>query len=99
MADVVVTSPAVFDVDEILSYLQHHAGRAVADAYRRDLTASFRRLAAHPQIGALRPGLGRGIRIVTIKPYVVIHCHDRARDTVFVLRVLHGRRRLALDAT
>jgi plasmid stabilization system protein ParE len=40
-----------------------------------------------------------GVRSAAIRPYVVLHRYDRARDTVFILRVLHGRRRRALDAT
>ena len=98
MAAVVVTLPARDDTDVILSYPLLHAGQAIAFNCRLNLRAAFRRLAAFPESGAPRPGLGRGVRLVTVKPYVVLHRYDRARDTVFVLRVLHGRRRLALDA-
>ena len=98
MADVVVTSPASDDNDIILSYLQLHAGQTVAGDYRLDFRALFRRLAVHPQIGSLRRALGRDVRLAVVDPYVVLHRYDRATDTVFVLRVLHGRRRLALDA-
>lgn len=35
---------------------------------------------------------------MAFKPYVILHRYDRPRATVFVLRVLHGRRRLAVDA-
>ena len=98
MADVVVTLPAVDDVDAILSYLQLHAGQGVADAYRSDFGAAFRRLSHFPENTSPRPAMGRGVRLITVKPYVVLHRYDPARDTVFVLRVLHGRRHLALDA-
>ena len=89
---------ATADLAQISRYLRRHAGSAVADGYRHDFRAAFRRLAAHPQIGSSRPALGRDIRHVIVDPYVVLHRYDPVSDTVFVLRVLHGRRRLALDA-
>ncbi len=98
MAAVVVTLPARDDIDVILSYLLLHAGQAVAFDYRAEFRVAFRRRAAFPESGAPRPGLGRDVRLVTVKPYVVLHRYGRARDIVVVLRVLHGRRRLALDA-
>ena len=98
MVDVVITSPARDDTDAILSYLRLHASQTVADDYRLNFGAVFRRLAHHPQIGSPRRALGRNVRLVVVDPYVVLHRYDRARDTVLVLRVLHGRRRLALDA-
>ena len=82
---------------DIVRYLRHHAGSAFSDKYRGDFRTAFRRLADYPESGSPRPALGHEIRIVTVRPYVVLHRFDRARDTVFVLRVLHGRRRLALD--
>jgi toxin ParE1/3/4 len=51
-------------------------------------------LAAHPGIGASRPALGRDIRIGIVSPTIVIYRHTPADDTVVVLRVVHGRRRI-----
>ena len=98
MAKVAVRPRATADIADISRYLVRQAGPVVADRYRLDFRVVFRRLAAFPESGAPRPRLGRDVRLVTIDPYVVLHRYDRARDTVFVLRVLHGRRRLALDA-
>ena len=39
------------------------------------------------------------MRLMAVGPYVILHRHDRDRGTVFALRVLHGRRRLTVDAT
>lgn len=98
MTKVAVQAEAKGDLAEISRYLRRHAGPSVEDDYRHDFKAAFRRLAAYPRIGALRPMLGQGIRIAVVDPYVVLHRYDRAADTVFGLRVLHSRRRLALDA-
>ena len=54
----------------------------------------YDRLGAHPGIGAPRPALGRNIRIGIVSPYIVIYRHTDADDTVTVLRVVHGRRRI-----
>ena len=51
-----------------------------------------------PRVARPRPGLGLEIRSAAVKPYVVLHRYDRAADTVFILRVLHGRRQITLDA-
>lgn len=98
MADVVVTSPAVNDVDDILFYLLRHGGQAAVDSRRSKFEAAIRFLGTFPRIGAPRPRLGRGIRLLVASPYVVLHRYEPASDTVFVLRILHGRRRLSLDA-
>lgn len=99
MTRVAVQVEAKGDLVDIFRYLGRYAGRTVADNYRQAFKAAFRILAAHPQVGALRPTLGRGVRLAVVDPYVVLHRYDQAADTVSVLRVLHGRRRLGLDAT
>lgn len=98
MTRVAVQAEAKGDLAVISRYLRRHAGQSVADDYRHDFKAAFRLLATHPQIGALRPILGHGVRLVVVDPYVVLHRYDFSTDTVFVLRVLHGRRQLSLDA-
>ena len=88
---------ATADIVGIARDLVERAGRPVADEYRLRFRAAFRRLAS-PESAAPRPALGQGVRLMAVKPYVILHRYDRPRDTVFVLRVLHGRRRLAVDA-
>jgi toxin ParE1/3/4 len=55
------------------------------------------RLADFPGIGAPRPGLGDGIRIYVIDPYVVIYEGGQDSDTVIVHRVVHGHRDIKPD--
>ncbi|WP_165361366.1 type II toxin-antitoxin system RelE/ParE family toxin [Lichenibacterium ramalinae] len=88
---------ATADIVGIARDLVERAGRPVADEYRLRFRAAFRRLAS-PESAAPRPALGQGVRLMAFKPYVILHRYDRPRATVFVLRVLHGRRRLAVDA-
>ena len=53
------------------------------------------RLTKHPAIGAPRLALGRDIRIGIVSPCIVIYRHGVDDDTVTVLRIVHGRRRIA----
>ena len=61
--------------------------------YREQIRAFYRLLLDHPEIGAPRPLLGRNIRIGVVRPYLIIY--RSAGDTITVLRIVHGRRKLA----
>lgn len=98
MAIVDVAPRAAADVDTILVHLHGRDGLAAADRQQAAFKVAARRLALHPEFGRSRPDIGPDLRSVLTHPYVLIDRYDRARDTVSVLRVLHGRRRLALDA-
>lgn len=89
------TSPAAdADLAEIDAYLAAHAGNDIADQYSEQFKKVFHLLAAQPEIGAPRANLGRSIRINIVAPYNVYSKYDPATDTVRVLRVLHGRRKI-----
>lgn len=98
MATIEVGPSARMDLAHISAYLRHQAGDRAAGMFEARVGVVLKRLAALPLTGAPRPGLGRDIRSATVEGYVVLHAYDAAADTVFILRVLHGRRRLALDA-
>jgi toxin ParE1/3/4 len=51
-------------------------------------------LAEHPDSGAPRPALGANIRIGLVSPYLIIYEHDAKPDTVTILRIVHGRRKI-----
>jgi toxin ParE1/3/4 len=95
MAKVVISASADADTAGILVYLAHQAGRRTAAKYEALLERLYDRLAAHPGIGAPRPALGRNIRIGIISPHIVIYRHTEVDDTVTVLRIVHGRRRIS----
>lgn len=92
---VVITEPALADASDILTGLARDAGIVVMDGY----LSKFRRvadiLAEFPDAGALRPRLGGQIRIYVVAPYVFIYRHDPGAALIEILRVVHGRRRIA----
>jgi toxin ParE1/3/4 len=95
MARVVVTSAADADTCEIQTYLARNAGAVVASRYTMLFERLYERLAEYPDSGALRPALGHNIRVGVVAPFIVMYRHERDADTVTVLRIVHGRRRIA----
>ena len=94
MAQVVFTASADADSGDILADLVAKAGAAVAERYDAEFDALYRRLQQFPEIGSPRPALGRLVRVGIISPYVVVHEYFEADDTVVILRIVHGRRKL-----
>jgi toxin ParE1/3/4 len=45
-------------------------------------------------LAAARLAIGRRIQIGVAPPYIVIYEHDKLRDAVTILRIVHGRRRI-----
>jgi len=88
-----ISPRAQSDLSSILEYLAREAGIWVARDYREQIRSFYQLLRDHPEIGAPRPALGRDIRIIVVRPYLVIY--RRSGNTTTVLRVLHGRRKLA----
>jgi toxin ParE1/3/4 len=94
MARIVITPLAGIDTRGILLDLAGLAGRATAAKYAGLFEQLFDRLEDHPASGAPRPALGPQIRFGIVPPYIVIYQHAEVDDTVTVLRVVHGRRRI-----
>ena len=94
MARVVIASSADADYAEIIADLAAKAGRRTAAKYDELFERLYDRLADHPDSGAARPALGPNIRIGIVTPYIVICRNDDDNDTVTVLRIVHGRRRI-----
>jgi len=94
MTRVIITSPADADIADILADLFSEAGQAVAEKFNFRFESLYDRLADHPDSGPPRPKLGPHIRIGLVPPYVVIYRHVEGDDTVSVIRIVHGRRRL-----
>ena len=94
MARVIIASGADADTDGILADLAREAGERTAVKYDRLFDGLYERLADHPAIGAPRSALGQNIRIGIVTPYIVIYRHTKDDDTVTVLRIVHGRRRI-----
>lgn len=94
MTRVILSSAASSDQTEILNDLNSKAGLATATKFRGFFSALYERLADHPAIGAPRQALGHNIRVGIVSPYIIIYRHSADDDTVTVLRIVHGRRRI-----
>jgi toxin ParE1/3/4 len=93
-ARIVVTAPADADVANILADLAGQAGSLVASKYSLMFERLYDRLAGHPKSCPARPKLGAHIRVAVVLPYLVIYQHPEGGDTVSIVRVLHGRRKI-----
>lgn len=94
MVAVYVFRRAQYDFDEILNRLEDVAGARIASRYATSLTQAINRLEEFPGTGAPRPRLGKDMRVAIVTPYLVIYRHALGSDTVEILRILHGRRRI-----
>ncbi len=94
MARVSLAPRADRDVAEIVGYLSAAAGARVADKYIDLFDALAERLSVYPETGAPRPRWGARTRIGIVEPYLVIYDYAAASDSVVVLRILHGHRRI-----
>jgi toxin ParE1/3/4 len=84
-------------MEGIIAYLAGNAGSNLAARYVASFEQLYDRLADHPGSGARRPSLGPHVRIGIVPPYIVINEHDPAGDTVIILRIVHGRRKITGD--
>jgi plasmid stabilization system protein ParE len=97
MTQLVVTADAEADLDNIVTYLGREAGARIADDYERRLSGTIERLVNLPETGAPRPRLGQNVRIAVVSPYVLICEYTRDKDTLTLLRILHGKRNIARE--
>jgi toxin ParE1/3/4 len=94
MARVVIASSADAHYAEVITDLAAKAGWRTAAKYDELFERLYDRLADHPGSGAPRPALGQNIRIGIVSSYIVIYRNDDVSNTVIVLRIVHGRRRI-----
>ena len=94
MARIIVTESASVDEAAILNDLNTKAGLQTVVKFRTLFRNLYDRLGDHPDIGAPRPAFGQNIRIGIVSPYIIIYRHSAEDDTVTMLRIVHGRRRI-----
>jgi toxin ParE1/3/4 len=94
VARVVIAASADADTAYIIADLGAKAGANIAARYDADFGRLYERLSNHPKSGAPRPSLGTHVRICVVSPYVVIYEHIEADDTVAIMRLAHGRRKI-----
>jgi toxin ParE1/3/4 len=85
---------AIADTDraEIIEDLGAKAGAFTARKYDDRFEQLYDRLEIYPQSCALRPALGREIRVGVVTPFVIIYRYAESVDTVTILRLIDGRR-------
>jgi len=83
------TEPAAADLAVIVDYLNEEAGLSIARRTAEALHVAARTLVRFPERG--RPGRVTGTREIVVAPYVI--AYRIRRDSVEILRVLHGARR------
>jgi toxin ParE1/3/4 len=94
MARVIVTDLADADTAKILEQITREAGHRAAGKYNARIESLYKRLADHPESCQARPQLGAHIRVGVVHPYLVIYHHARGEDTVSIVRLIDGRRRI-----
>lgn len=95
MPQLAVSALADADAAAILNDLAAKGGHRLAIKYAARIARLFEMLTEFPTAGVLRPALGPAIRISVMSPYVVVHRYSEATETVIVLRIVHGRRRIS----
>src|SRR5882672_4479359 len=97
MTRLVVTADAEADTGQILENLAREASWQVAEEYGRRLRETLERVVEMPESRARRPALGPEARIAIVYPYVLIYDYTHENNTVTLLRILHGRRKITRD--
>ena len=94
MARVIVTDLADADTAKMLTDIASDAGFLVAIKTNARIEDLYERLADHPESCQARPELGAHIRVGVVFPYLVIYRHITGGDTVSIIRIIHGRRKI-----
>jgi plasmid stabilization system protein ParE len=94
MARLIISLLAQSDTAYILSDLAGKAGYAVAAKYAADFESLYERLAVFPDSGHPRPPSGRMSVSASCRLTSMIHDHDQASNSVTILRIVHGKRKI-----
>ena len=89
---IIFTGPASHDLDEIADYVRVIAGPAAEERLLKEIVAAIETLRSRPSRQRERNELGRGLRGLSIKNYMIFY---RVADAcVSIVRVLHGSRNI-----
>jgi plasmid stabilization system protein ParE len=97
MPRAIVTPRDDADIVAILDYLTPTAGARIAAKYADAIDEAIAGLEDMPGTSAPRPVLGPNIRVTVVKPYLIIHEHERGNAEPYVLRVVHGGRNITAE--
>lgn len=89
MTRCVFSRRAEADLEAIGDYIaEDNARRALS--FVRNLRDRCRSIVQYPRAGPLRPALGKGIRMVVFRDYLIFYRYSRR--SVIIERILHGAR-------
>ncbi len=94
MTQVIISPRAAADLDDVSAYLAGRGGWQLVEKYDGLFEAVYRRLEMWPASGPARTKFGTLARIAPVPPYVVIYDWHAATDTVTIVRVVRGSRRI-----
>lgn len=97
MAQVTFSPEARGDLLEIVDYLLKIAGRHTARKYDARIKRVIENLEDFPEIGPLRPEAGAGVRMLVVRPYLILYSQEPHTGEVLILRILHGARNIDED--
>ena len=87
MAEVILRAEARADLLDIYAQSIEQFGTVVAGAYMDGIDQTIARLADHPEIGPVYPGLRPPVRFLTHRRHHIMYDYDGT--TVWVARILH----------
>ncbi len=94
MAQLRVSMLAQSDATSIARDLALKAGVSVAAKYIAAFDKVYSRLLIYPESGPLRPAIGKRIGMAVVPPYAILYEFEESIDTVTILRIVHGRRKM-----
>jgi plasmid stabilization system protein ParE len=95
VTQLMISHRAAADMVEIGEDIEAASDKASADKFLSRMTATMKKLARIPNAaGRLVPRLGSDVRSHPFKSYAIFMTYDPLSDTLVVLRVMHGRRRV-----
>jgi plasmid stabilization system protein ParE len=87
-----LTTPALRDLEEIVTYLTREASAEVSERIEARLFDAFGDLARLPALGHRRLDVRRReLLFHVVDPYLIAFRREE-RETIMVIRVLHGKR-------
>lgn len=87
MAEVITRAETRADLLDIYAQGITQFGLDVADSYIDGIDTAMTRLADHPEIGPIYPGLRPLMRFLTYRSHHILYDYDGA--TVWIARILH----------
>jgi toxin ParE1/3/4 len=93
--NVVRRPAAIDDIEAIWRYLIG-IDESLADSFLARMDEAAATLTHFPERGALREFIAPGVRGLLISPWLVLYRADRPANSVEIVRVVDGRRNLAV---